>query len=445
MSSSNFFRTTRETIKHTELTWYLKLIGSFFGSNLLVVVTQAVSGLLIARWAGPENMGYLNTMALSISYIPIFFLGINNGLNRELPYLIGQGRTENVQTIANTAWWWMRNISLFVGILFAAGGVVIWLRGSPHLGQACLAYSVISALWVLSHYIEITYRTSSDFIELSKVKTVNAVLAVVTTPFVLLSPWWGLLARATVLQGTYNLLLHRKRRIVPVAVLDRGAWLRLLKIGLPLFTVGFLFSFFNALDRTLIVRFLEPKDMGLYTPAIMIASALSVLPSSISQIIYPRMCLLYGRTGSPRSLARLAFVPMLVLSMVLVPVFAFGWWFVDPFVRLVLPKYVAGIHAGRWIIVAMYFWSLSSALNVFPAINKLWPYACAICLGILTSVLVAIRLLGQGLGLSAVAIGQACGMAMLLAVSTAFAIYYVFETRELRRKQEPTQFPDLPV
>jgi hypothetical protein len=114
--------------------------------------------------------------------------------------------------------------------------------------------------------------------------------------------------------------------------------------------------------------------MFLLTPTIQITAAISVLPNSIFQVIYPRLCQRYGEKGTIESMMKLIFTPLKYLSIGLIPVFSVAIWLVDPFIRVVLPNYVEGILAAQWSILAVYFRCLGGAQDVFTVIGKLKYY-----------------------------------------------------------------------
>ena len=413
------------------------MVSAFASGNLAVLCCQVPASFMVARLAGPERLGYLNTMGLFLAYLPICLLGILNGLNRELPLLVGQKQVAVAKALADTAWWWTRLVAIVAGAGLATAGIVLCVKGQVKLGQACCTYALISPLTLLAQGIEVTYRTGGEFLKLSKYRLAIALLGIASVPLLWASSWWGLLARVALLSAAYFWLLYRGRPIRFCASFNKQAWTRLARVGLPIFIVGYLFVIFSALDQTLVVQLLGVKQLGLYTPAIQVAAGLGVLPSSISQVLYPRMCEAYGRTDSARSLSALAFVPMAALAFGLAPAFAIVWWLVDPLVRHVLPQYVEGIAAARWVVVTMYFWSIATPLCVFATLNKLAPYAVAIILGSIGAILITLGLHHQGFGLAAMAAGQAGGMAILVVTAVVGASILVFGGDRRNANRQP--------
>lgn len=390
------------------------------------MLVQAVSGLLVARIVGPVYMGHFLAVAVFKTYAGVILLGVPNGLNRELPLLVGQGRRGEVQALADTAWGFSRAMSVGIGVLFAIVGVVLIERGARLEGEVWLSYAITVPVALMTFCVEVTFRTSGNFLALSRTKLETAILALATVAVLLVAPWWGLLGRSVVLAVAYFVLLRRRRPVVLVPALTRPLLWRLVRIGLPIFSVGYVFSIFSVLDMTAILRYFGPREMGLYVPALQISAALGILPASVNQVIYPRMCELYGRTGTARSLAGLAYGPMLLLGVTLLPVFAFGWWLAEPFVTYLLPAYTDGIPAARWMIVSMYLWCLSSPQNVFATLNRLWAYFASIVFGGVTTWGLTIILVDGGWGLTGIGFARAAGMLVLVLSSAAFAARYVF-------------------
>lgn len=348
----------------------VRTIAAFFGSNVVALVVRVVSGLLVTRWAGPQNMGYVLAVSAVLPYAKLVRLGVLHGTARQLPLLLGRGEREHALRVANAGWWWTRLSSRLLGVGCAAVGTWLLLTGQVQLGVAWLLYAVLAPVQQLGEFVQATYRTSGDFLKLSRIRILEALLAVATVGLLLVSPWWGLLARLFVL-GASEYLLLRLWQPLPLASRLDGAGLReSVRIGLPMFVVAYIQGILNNIDRTLMLVLVGSSALGMYAPALQISIAAMVLPQSIQQVLYPRMCKIYGRTGTPRSLAKMAFGPATLLAFALLPVFAAGWWLVDPFIRTVLPRFVDGISAAQWMLVLLYFRSLGTPRIVFNVVNR---------------------------------------------------------------------------
>ena len=83
------------------------------GASLIGNVLTMISGLLVARWMLPEELGYFNSFSILTSYIILVQLGIPSGLSRELPFYMGKGQRKDVEELAATA----QFFGSFIGVL----------------------------------------------------------------------------------------------------------------------------------------------------------------------------------------------------------------------------------------------------------------------------------------------------------------------------------------
>ena len=351
-----------------------KLIISFFSANFLVILVQTVSGLLVTRMIRPEDMGLFTTASIVTIYLPFFLLGTNNGLNRELSFLNGQGKTEEIPPMRNTAFAWAFFMSGITFIAVALIGIYYQLKQQTPLAYAFYATAIMSAFYPLTTILEITFRTSNDFIRLSKIKILNLVVAISTIPLVYYLGYNGMLARSILIAFSLLGLMYYFKSYPIKIEFSKKHFITLLKIGIPIFFWSYIYSIYTGLDKVFIASHFSERYMGLLTPSIQVTIGLSILPSSIFQIIYPRLGEQYGRHGTISSLQKLAFTPLKYLAIGMLPILAIATLLIGPFVELVLPNYVEGIPAARWAILAVYFKCLGGPADILTLIGKLHYY-----------------------------------------------------------------------
>ncbi len=378
------------------------LILTFFSANLVGIVAQTVSGLLVSRIVLPEDMGLLTTASIASTFIPFVLLGTNNGLNRQLPFLIGQGKNDEVNELRNTAFTFSLLVSGLILVFIAAIGIYYQLSDKIQLAFAFYSVAISGAFYPIVSMIEISFRTSRDFIKLSKIKLIGSLFAILTVPIVYFLGYYGLLIRLVII-ALFSASLLYLFKTNPLSIrFNKGHFFVLVKVGLPIFFWSSIYSVFVGLDKIFIAKYFTEREMGLFTPAIQFTAGLSVLPNSIFQIIYPRLCQRYGETGTINSLTDLVYKPLKYLAIGLIPVFAIAIILVDPFVKIVLPNYVEGIEAAQWAIVAVYFRCLGGAQDVLTVISKLNYYGFITIVSALVFYLVFKSLLNLGWGLEAV-------------------------------------------
>jgi O-antigen/teichoic acid export membrane protein len=400
----------------------IKLISGFFGANFIVMISSAISGLIVTRLLEPQELGLFLNASIILTFVPFLTFGINNGLNRQLPYLFGQKEIEKALSIANTAFCFSFFSGLIILILcIALIGNQIYLQNYK-MAFAFLSVGITGACLPLVQMTESTFRTNNDFNKLSKIKFINSIVAIISIPLVYFFDFFGYLGRSSLLSVFYLFNLQFRKTIKTKLIFNKNDLIELFKIGMPIFILGYLHSIYIGLDKVMILNFLSPREMGLYGPALQIGAALGVLPTSIFQILYPRMCRKFGETGRVSSLFNMTFKTLLFLFLGLIPVFGLGWYLVKPFIELVLPKYVEGIPAARWMVITMYFWCLGPAQDVLTTIGKYYPFVIALIVTPIIYYFSCNYLIKEHWGLSAIAASFSLSMLTFNLIITVFVI-----------------------
>ncbi len=408
------------------------LILTFFSANIVGIVAQIVSGLLVARMILPEEMGLFNTASIAMTFIPFVLLGTNNGLNRQLPFLIGQGKSNEASALRNTAFSWSLYVSVVILIIIGCVGIYYQTIGKRELALAFYSVAISGSFFPLTSIIEVTFRTAGDFIRLSKIKLAGSLFAILTIPIVYYLGYYGLLIRSVLITAFSLFVLYIYKTNMLQIQFHKQQFFVLLKVGIPIFFWAYIYSVFVGLDKVFIANYFSEREMGLFTPAIQITAGLSVLPNSIFQVIYPRLCQRYGETATIQSMMKLVIVPIKYLAVGLIPIFALAIYLVDPFIKIVLPNYVEGIATAQWAIVAVYFRCLGGGQDVLTVISKLNYYGLITFLSAGVFYFVFRWMVLRGWGLEAVTASFAVSMLFFNALVMALLQYFVYiEKKEM--------------
>ena len=391
----------------------------------------------MARAVAPASLGLFNGLGLALGYLPFLQLGVLNGLNRELPFFVGQGKLDRVRQLAAAAQAWaLIAASVSAAALLSLSG---WyaLRGDWRLAAGWVANAVAAVvLFYGQAYLQVTFRTRGDFAKLSIINVIYNAWGLLLVPLAWVLDFFGLCLR-NVLVGLVNLALLWRWRPVKV----RPAWhtasfWHLFKVGAPIFGVGQLYAWWTVLESTLVLKYEGTVGLGLYQPALLVGTAISLLSDAVTQITYPRMAEQFGRTGSLHDLLVMIRKPVLLLSLASVPVIGIVWVALPSLIQLVLPRYVEGIEAAQWLLLATFVRSLVPAVNVLVVVKRLDLYAVAIGLGIAAYVAAVIVLRQNSAGLVGFAQATLLGRAVFIVACYALIGYLARREGRLRRRTD---------
>lgn len=354
--------------KHSSIAF---LTGVFAGGNFVSSLLKMTSGFLTVKVIEPAVLGLFNGIGLVLGYAPILQLGILNGLSRELPYFIGKGEHDRARELTSAAQAW----AIMIGSLVAAGLLVVALwqlfKGRIDLAVGWATYAVSAMLLFYSQlYLQVTYRTHGDFARLAMINVINSGTVLVLVILVWLFNFYGLCLRALIAGCVGLALLWYWRPIRVRPIWNRAHLWHLFKIGAPIFGVGQLYACWIVLDSTLVLKFAGTTGLGLYAVVVMAGQTMGLLPSTVSQITYPRMAEQYGRTHNLKDCIKIVKRPIFFLMLVVIPMVIVGWFLVAPFFNYFLPRYAGAIQAVRWSLVTASVLCLDPFNNSYNVIKR---------------------------------------------------------------------------
>ncbi|MEN6350331.1 MAG: hypothetical protein ABFD08_13155 [Syntrophomonas sp.] len=373
----------------------------------------AISGLLIARFLWPGEVGAFRAFTIPLTYLMFLNLGTNDGLWRQIPYYVGKEMPERVNALAASA----GAFNLFMSAVVSFGFICCAAYSLVHhdlfgvfgwLSQAIFCWEIF-----YGSYLTSTYRTLHHFVLLARIQIVQTILnfgMVFLLPFL---RFYGLCARVAFPSLLALWLFHRKRPLKVTYHLDIKALKEVIKIGLPFGIWGALYSTaWLATESALILALDGVVALGLFSVAYALRSALNSLPVAIWQVLTPRVVTSFARNGSIRNInARIIGVTAVLTGFMVIVAYA-GSFLLDIFVPLLIPKYIAGIPIMK---VCLWFPVVQAAflpINTLFATGKPWLFGRGIIAGIIIFALTTYLLLPMMGGLLAVTIGSLLGRAV---------------------------------
>jgi O-antigen/teichoic acid export membrane protein len=382
----------------------------FLGSVLALQGTRFLFTLLVAAGLRPSDFTAWAQFVTFVGYAPAILLGVGNGMNRMVPILVGRGERAEAEQ-AESATWWMVGVvvvaSLALTALAAWAGMSSWLVAAVLAGCAMTVYQVQQfAMRSRLRFNRASAQQSGwaclvgvgALVLLRSDRSLESVLWIFTA---------GVLAAIAV---GYAL-----RRPIVMRPSPARTW-RLMSMGFPIMLAGLLGSLFYTADRWVASARLEPSAAGAYGLASLIAAAVFLVPSVISQQQYPRLAMLYGGDASAAQLRAAARRQSLV-AVAASAITALG---VAAFSLLIVPRLLPAYGAATVPAVILSFGIAALAgsighANLLVVIGALWAYLAiqVSCFAIAVLLMWLGCGLGGGVGL---AIGFAAGQVIMTTV-----------------------------
>jgi len=202
---------------------------------------------------------------------------------------------------------------------------------------------------------------------------------------------------------------------------DYRNYISIIKIGFPLIIIGIGFTFFITLDRIIIVKLYDIKQLGYYSLAIISYVFIIQIPAAINQVIYPKLNLIYGETNNSEHLAEIAIAPSMILSIVM-PLFIGMFIFILPILtKKFLPEYDKGIIPAEIIMIPLCIFSVNILNTLFKIKILIILLVTAICI----KIFLALYLNSYGLGIDGIAISSSLSLTFYTIATTVISFIYM--------------------
>ena len=331
----------------------------YTASSGFTSIAQLVSSFVIIKFVDPSELGVWNSVKLLTVYSFVILIGVNNGLNRELPYSLGQNKLDQARKKAGVALYF--NILTSIMMVAVGFGVLLILSTRVEF-DLFLALAIILPYIILNHYnnyLTVTYRSKDSFNILSYIKLFESFLMLITILLVVRYGYNGMLLRSLLLILFITLLMHVYRPIRVKPEWSKPEFITLLKTGIPIFVIDYIKNISSTLAPLFVLKAGGFGMVGLFTLGTMAFGTITVIPSSITQYVYPKYCFAFGKHNNPKDLWKIGMRSLLLCSAMLIPVIIITLIFVDPLVLKYFPKYSGGIPAAKIFILATFFNSIS--------------------------------------------------------------------------------------
>ena len=211
----------------------------------------------------------------------------------------------------------------------------------------------------------------------------------------------------------YGVVLLYSKKYFHIAPRSRQTFYHLIGVGFPIYLIGLLFSLLTTIDRMIVLGFLGMKQLGLYTLATTALAVLLMVPSLVSNVMYPKLAEHYGATGRVADLVpllkRIIRLNLLSTVPIAAATLAVLYFYIVP---VYLDAYMAGRDAMAIIFLAAVFYPLGTGYgDFFNVIGMQRVYLRNIAAGFVVNAVIGLLLVvGDGMGLKGTAIGTVSGL-----------------------------------
>jgi O-antigen/teichoic acid export membrane protein len=338
-------------------------IASFVALSLSSAANQLVrffTGVINARLLTPALYATNSIAMLVVRYSSYAHLGIQNGMNRQLPIEYGRGDDAEADRYLYSAFWFVGGASL---VLAMAAAVAYFGRvfGTGLIERAYYPEILLLAVATLFYQYFISFLVAThQFRLLSALRAKYDLPAViVTTIAVVFFRLHGLLLVQSLSMFLQIAVIVRHTGFRPRAIFSTKHAMALLRAGSPILTSSLLIYAFMTVDLMFVSGHFDRVSIGIYGFANNAAFFYRTYAVSMSDVLQPKIGNEYGAGQErPECLRRFALDYTYALAPALGMIAAVFYFLLPVVVMALLPSYARGIRPLQLLLLAEYTLSL---------------------------------------------------------------------------------------
>ena len=322
----------------------------FIGSSVVYRVILMGGGFVALRWVPPEQLGLWQFALLLEQLLHFVRLGVPNAVNRQVPYLLGQGKPVDASALFHVG---VTYVALCGAVLATFVAItLLTFEFPPDQRSALIAMAACAPLNMLNNSLEGLFRGAQAVKKLTLCNVAMAPVALASLALPAHYGFHGFLGRSVLFCALQTALFLK---FAPFAIRCRWEPARvraLIKIGFPLYVWNYL----NALSLNLLAWYIGLSAgavmLGLLGPANGLLSVIALVPAAFGSYLGPLQNYDLGRGTAPASLvARVKRLFLYALGCTALAAMA-GGMLLALLVEKWLPAYGAIIDAF-WVIAAV--------------------------------------------------------------------------------------------
>jgi O-antigen/teichoic acid export membrane protein len=394
-------------------------IARYSSSKIYRHALGVVSALVKPKLLTPDLYGLWSLLNVIPAYTAYSHLGSGSAMLYRIPFCRGEGDEGKVREIKGTVF----AAELSINIVIAAGLCLWALFGGfdpvVRYGLITMAAAVLLQ-FVFNYYIGLlkayqNFRLVSSSFYLRSTLSLGALVLI----------WlFGIYGAYMGLVLGYALAIWYVRSQSPVGperFFSGSLFADLVRTGFPIMLFNFITTLVRTSDKLVISAYLDRAELGFYSLAAMVFSALMQIPAAGREVMEPRLMKNLSAEGTAASLRSYLLRPVVTVSF-LTPLLIGGAVFAVPaVVTLMLPRYTAGILPAQVLAVGGYFYAVALVCRGMIVAGGHQVAASGIVgLSLAVNVLLNILLIKAGYGITGVAAGTGVSFFVMAALLLLF-------------------------
>lgn len=340
-------------------------------SNAYSMALSIIASLVATAFIEPEDMGVIQSVLLVSAYLSFLHFGVYNGLNRNLAYYKAKNDSDKVQDMVNTTY----SVSYAVAFVGAIVGVIISIYflivGKPLvylLSSLLLAINLIFT--PLANALDTTFRSGQEFKRLGNIKNIETTIYALLSLLAIILGYIGKIISDSFKSFFSYVMRAFKAPYKRTGYGSKDSLILLIKTGFPMLISGYIWTLFVSCDQTYIATYLSKTEMGLYSLSRYVIIAVTVIPTAVNILLYPKAASQFAKTDNPHDLWSIWKKSILIYIVLLVPVCLVLYFLLPLLISTFMPKYVGGIRAAQYsLLTCMTFISFGPSV-VFGTLRR---------------------------------------------------------------------------
>jgi len=352
-----------------------KILGhvfSYAGSQYFAQFTGFFTAVFMRRFLGPFNMGLWSLLRVITDYASYAHLGTTSTVFYKIPLHRGRGDTEEADRVKNVVFSYLTVATLVTGAGIALYAMAYRHTLRPGMFWGLLVVSVLLLARRIFNYYMMLLRANKDFAVLSRSIIFDAVVNLALVFFIVRRFGLKGLFAVVLIMPVLNVLFIR--RFVDYDLkysFDLNKLSSYIRFGFPLFITSILLLVLQSVDKIMIAKFIGLEALGIYSIAVMAKSYSVGVSKNFNVVITPHFLEDYGRSNDMDRAMKYLKMPAEIMSTFMAFMLGAVYLVAPVFILKILPRYIDGINALKFMLLATYFHTASPQSDHFLiAMNK---------------------------------------------------------------------------